>query len=193
MPGDVTVAAGSLKIARSGSITSGTFGQGAGGGVSVSVAGELTIDGAMSRSPTGTIIPTGIISQANKGNTGNAGGVSVNAGSVSIINTGIISGGTSGVGNGGSVSVNVLGSLTIDGAMTPGSFTGIISQANLGSTGNAGPISVAAGTISLANQGQISSLTLGNRQRRSNNDHGRHFVDCQQRSNRERSRNRIIW
>src|SRR5205085_107855 len=56
--GDVTVAAGSLKIARSGSITSSTSGQGAGGGVSVSVAGELAIDGAMSRSPTGMVIPT---------------------------------------------------------------------------------------------------------------------------------------
>jgi filamentous hemagglutinin family protein len=155
--GGVTVAAGSLKIARSGRITSSTSGRGAGGGVSVSVAGELTIDGTM----TAPGSPTGIISQANQGNTGNAGSISVSAGSVSIINSGMISGGTFGLGNGGSVSVNVLGSLTIDGAMTPGSFTGINSQANRGSTGNAGAISIIAGSISLANQGQISGLSFG--------------------------------
>src|SRR5262249_35497719 len=126
--------------------------------VSVKVAGGLTIDGA-----TTPDLATGVFSQANKGSTGNAGSVSVNAGSISIVNSGTISSGTFGPGNGGSVSVNVGGVLTIDGAMMRDISTGIASQANRGSTGSAGPISVSAGSISLANFGQISSLTFGPR------------------------------
>jgi filamentous hemagglutinin family protein len=145
--GNTTVAAGSLKIASSGEITTSTSGRGAGGSLSVSVAGELTIDGTLGPS-------TGIFSQANKGSTGNAGTVSVSAGSISIVNSGTIAGVTGGAGTGGSVSVNVAGGLTIDGAL-------ISSQSNIGSTGNAGLISVTAGTISLANLGRISSTTLG--------------------------------
>jgi large exoprotein involved in heme utilization and adhesion len=154
--GAVRITAGSLKIASSGEITSGTSGRGASGSVSVSVAGELAIDGAMTLANA----TTGIFSQANGGSTGDAGEVSVNAGSIFIINSGTISSGTFGRGNGGSVSVNVAGRLAIDGAMTPVSFTGISSQANRGSIGNAGPISITAGSVSLAHGGEISSTTF---------------------------------
>jgi filamentous hemagglutinin family protein len=165
--GDVTVTAGSITIAGgacaigggtcSGQISSSAFGRGNSGSVSVGVAGGLTIDGAMT--PSNFI--TGITSQ---GSTGNAGTVAVNGGSISIVNSGTISSETFGPGDGGSVSVNVAGALTIDGAMTPGSFTGISSQANRGSSGNAGTVSVSAGGISLANFGRISSLTFGPQQ-----------------------------
>ena len=103
---------------------------------------------------------TGIGSQANPGSTGNAGTVSVSAGTLSITNSGLISSSTSASGNGGSVTVSVAGGLTIDGAMTP-FFTGITSQANPGSTGNAGTVSISAGTLSITNGGEISSSTFG--------------------------------
>ena len=142
--GGVTVMAGSLKIASSGEITASTFGRGASGSVSVSVAGELAIDGAATRPG----LFTGIFSQANQGSAGNAGRVSVDAGSISIVNNGTISGSTSGSGNGGSVAVSA----------------NSISLANLGKilsttsgTGSAGQISVAAGILSIASNGQIQS------------------------------------
>ena len=119
------------------------------------VAGRLTIDGAMTPG-----FFTGIGSQANPGSTGNAGTVSVSAGTLSITNSGLISSSTSASGNGGSVTVSVAGGLTIDGAMTP-FFTGITSQANPGSTGNAGTVSISAGTLSITNGGEISSSTFG--------------------------------
>jgi large exoprotein involved in heme utilization and adhesion len=153
--GTVSVSAGSLSIDNSGAISSSTLGPGSSGSVLVSVAGGLTIDGTMTP---GSF--TGITSQASRGSTGNAGTVSVNAGSLSIDNSGEISSGTFGPGTSGSVLVNVAGRLTIDGTMTPGSFTGINSQANAGSTGNAGSVTVAAGGLSI-NSGQISSSTAG--------------------------------
>jgi filamentous hemagglutinin family protein len=153
--GRVTVGAGSISIAGLGEISSSTFGAGSGGTVSINVAGGLTIDGMTAPGP-----GTGILSQANSRSAGNAGTVNVSAGSITIANSGGISGGTFGPGNGGSVSVKAVSGLTIDGALTPGFFTGINSQANQGSTGNAGPINISAGGISLANQGMISSLTF---------------------------------
>jgi filamentous hemagglutinin family protein len=155
--GKVTVSAGTLSIV-SGTISSSTFTSGNGGSISVNVAGGLTIDGAMTPgSPTGT----GIISQAN-GSIGNAGSVAVSAGTLSIVNTGEISSSTFGSGDSGNVLVNVAGGLTIDGTKTPpGSFTGISSQTNPGSMGNAGTVSVSAGAISIVSAGEISSVTFG--------------------------------
>jgi filamentous hemagglutinin family protein len=154
--GDVIVSAGTLTIVNNGEIASGTFGSGNGGSVSVNVAGQLTID-AISASGF-----TGIAVQANRGSTGDAGSVVVNAGTLAILNSGVISSNTFGSGNGGSVSVNVAGQLTIDAisANTNLGLTGISSQANLGSTGNAGSVTVTAGSLSIVNNGVISALTL---------------------------------
>ncbi|MBV8736321.1 MAG: filamentous hemagglutinin N-terminal domain-containing protein [Alphaproteobacteria bacterium] len=154
--GDIAISANNVSIGGSGQISSSSFVKGDSGNVSVNVAQSLTIDGAMTPG-----VATGIFSQANRGSTGNAGSVSVNAGSLSILDSGTISTGTFGPGQGGKLSVTVGGGLTIDGVMTPGLPTGIFSQANQGSTGNAGPITVSADGISLANQGQISSQTFG--------------------------------
>ena len=151
--GNVIATANNVRIANSGQITSSTFAGGDSGNASIKVADGLTIDGSG--------LTTGIFSQANPGSRGNAGTVSVSAGSLSIINNGQIAVGTFGPGNGGSISVDVAGGLAIDGAMAPGLFTGIASQANQVNTGNAGPIRISAGSLSVANQGKISSTTLG--------------------------------
>ena len=88
------------------------------------------------------------------GSTGNAGTVSVSAGSISLVNAGEITGGTNGRGNGGSVFVSAAGGLRIDGAL-------ITSEAHSASTGNAGPLTVTAGSASIVNNGLISSAALG--------------------------------
>jgi large exoprotein involved in heme utilization and adhesion len=88
--------------------------------------------------------------------------VIVSAGTLTILGNGEIQSLTFGSGNGGSVSVNVTGQLTIDAASANTNFlTGISAQANAGSIGNAGDISVTAGAVSIANGGAISSGALG--------------------------------
>jgi filamentous hemagglutinin family protein len=148
--GNVAVTADALTIGQSGEIQSATFGAGNSGGVTIDVFGMLSVNG------TGASSPTGIFGDTD--GPGNAGTVVVSAGSIALIDTGAISSATFG-GNGGSVSVTVAGELTIDGA--PGVFTGITSAAGVGSTGNAGPVGVDAGGISLAHYGSITSDTFG--------------------------------
>jgi large exoprotein involved in heme utilization and adhesion len=156
--GSVTVTAGSLSIANNGGITSSTSGSGHGGSVSVNVAGQLTIDGKS----TNPGLLTGISANVEPGTSGRAGNVIVSAGELSIINNGQITSSTYGSGGGGSVSVNVAGQLTIDGTSGNSDFpTGISAQAAPGSTGNTGTVKVAAGALSIINNGAITSSTFG--------------------------------
>jgi filamentous hemagglutinin family protein len=149
--GNVSVTAGTLSIASNSEIAAGTFGSGNGGNISVKVAGQLTLDGSGASAPS----QASITSQADPGSLGNAGNVTVTAGALSIISRGVISSSTSGAGKSGNISVTVDGQLTIDGALSANSLTGITAEANPGSTGNAGAVSVSAGMISIANGGRF--------------------------------------
>ncbi len=155
--GIVIVKAGSLDIAG-GQISSGLLAafNGApasrgrhGGKVTVDVSGLLTI-----------LNSGGIFAQANQGSTGAGGDVSVAAGSLAIDNGGVVSAMTFGSGDAGSVAVAVAGRLTINGAGAT-ALTGIAAQANPGSTGAGGDVSVTAGALSIANYGEIAGSTFG--------------------------------
>jgi filamentous hemagglutinin family protein len=155
--GSVLAMAGNLTLLGNGVISAATFGPGNGGNVSIAVSGKLTIDGT-SGNPA---IATGISSQAGARSMGNAGSVTISAGRLSIVNNGEISSLTFGPGNGGSVTV-VVGGLSIDGTGgNPVFLTGISSRANPGSRGQAGEVAVTAGTLSIVNNGEISSGTFG--------------------------------
>ena len=149
---------GSLAIVNNGQISDATFGSGDAGSITVGVAGRLSIDGT-GENP---LFRTGITSEAIRGSTGNAGGVIVSAGSLSIVNNGTIETDTQGTGSGnaGSVSVNIAGALTIDG-IYQSRFTGISSSSTEGSNGNAGDLKISAGTLSIANGSAISTNTDG--------------------------------
>jgi large exoprotein involved in heme utilization and adhesion len=154
--GDVGVTAGALLITASGEISSGTFGPGKGGSVFVSVAGQLTINGAGSE---GDAL-TGITSQADPGSVGSAGDVRVTAGTLVIVDGGVIGSSTFGAGRGGNVIVDVVGQLTINGAGS-NLFTGISSGAGPNSSGDAGEVRVKAGGLTIVRNGEIESGTFG--------------------------------
>jgi filamentous hemagglutinin family protein len=142
--GSVVVSAGSLMLANGGQILDRTLASGDAGSILVTVSDQLTIDSS-----------AGIFSQARPGSTGNAGTVAVTVGSVSILNSGAISGSTFASGNAGSIKITASGRLTID------SSGGIFSQANSGSSGAAGTVMVTAGSLSIVNNGSISTQNFG--------------------------------
>ncbi|KFB72974.1 MAG: hypothetical protein AW09_001810 [Candidatus Accumulibacter phosphatis] len=145
--GSVEVSAtGNIFLVNRGSISSSTSSFGDAGTVKVSAGGMAAASGA------------GIFSQAEDG-TGNAGNVDVSVtGKLSIDPGGVISSTTFSYGNAGMVRVRA-GSISIDG-LESDNATGIISNANRGSTGNAGGVEVSAsGDLSLVNGGKVSSNT----------------------------------
>jgi large exoprotein involved in heme utilization and adhesion len=156
--GSVTIRAKALTIARNGEIASNTFGAGNGGSVSVSVAGQLTIDADSAD----TRFLTGIDAQANAGSSGNAGAVRVSAGSLTSLAGGEISsralgaanGDPASTGNAGTVGVNVTGLLSIDGSA-------IATSTEPGTSGSAGSVTVTAGQIMIASGAEIASTTAG--------------------------------
>jgi filamentous hemagglutinin family protein len=157
--GDVIVSAsGPLTINSGASLGTLAFADGNAGNVSVTATGPLTID--MSVGAVASIFQ-GIASQTQ--GTGNAGGVAVTAGTLSIVTNGEIESGTNASGNSGSVTVAVSGQLRIDGSggipVPAAGPTGIFSQA-VGGNGAAGTLSVTTGALSIVNNGEISSGTF---------------------------------
>ena len=149
--GSVSVTADTLEIGAQGNISTSTSAAGNAGDVSVD-ATEVRISG------NGAAGFTGIASQANVGSTGNGGSVSVTADTLEIGTQGDISTSTFAAGKAGNVSVDAT-RLYISGNGAAG-FTGIASQANVGSTGNGGSVSVTADTLEIGAQGNISTSTF---------------------------------
>jgi filamentous hemagglutinin family protein len=167
--GSVIVSARDLIILNNGQISSSTTSGSSGNGGNVLVtAGHLTIDASASDPTLVGIVrgsvppeapppspPTGIVAVTQ--GVGHAGKISVNAGSLSILNGGTISSSTSGSGKGGDVTVNVGGLLSIDGSnANPLLATGIAAVSSP-STGNAGSLEVGAGGLDILGKGSIST------------------------------------
>lgn len=146
---DVT---GSLSISNKAFITSATYGSADAGSIRIH-AGSISIDGQG--------ITTGIFSTAEPYSEGHGGNIEVTvANQLAISNAGVISSGTYSVGNAGSTVVKA-GSIAIDGGGSALPLTGISSQSEIDSGGNAGSVEViAAAGLSVRNGGQISSSTF---------------------------------
>ena len=152
--GNMAVNAGALTLARGGSITTDTSGPGDAGDVALDVGGPLAIDGANK----GEFI-NGVSSEAAVNVPGSAGSVRVNAGSVSVVNDGFINSNTRGAGAGGSVLVTTPGPLLLDGA--GGGFTEIAASALGTRSGNAGAVTIDAGSVRIQGGARIASATAG--------------------------------
>jgi len=116
-------------------------------------AGSLLVDGTMNP---GSLTAIGSVTAGP----GRAADVAVAAGDLTILANGEIVSITTGTGNAGNVAVSAFGAASIDGSSAIFQ-TGILSQANPGSRGNAGSVQVNAGSLSLVNAGQISASTIG--------------------------------
>ena len=187
----MTVTANTLSIASNGAISSGTFAAGKGGSVSISVAGQLTIDATSADLD----FLTGISVSANPGSIGNAGNLTITAGALSMVNGGeilsstlgafdnlpastgnagqiTVYAGTLSIANSGGIESNTFGhgkggniSVMVDGQLTIDGMgvanTGIAADSLAGSSGDAGDVTVKVGTLSIINGGGIVSSALG--------------------------------
>jgi large exoprotein involved in heme utilization and adhesion len=139
--GPVDINAGSLVT------VSDPINRGSGGSVFVT-AGAMTMDAVS------------VVNADNFG-VGTGGSVTINAGTLSISNGSSISSSTAAAGAAGTVSVLVNGQLSIDGAVSSLLHSAIFSNAFIGSSGNAGQVSVTADSLSITNGGRIGSNTIG--------------------------------
>ncbi|CAK0747529.1 conserved hypothetical protein [Gammaproteobacteria bacterium] len=136
---------GEMQVLNGGKVLSITMSSGDAGTVTIT-AGNLTIDKGLTTS-------TGISSSAVSGSTGKAGGVVVNiSGKMLVLNGGKVTSRTDASGDAGTVSVTA-GSIIIDSGF-------ISSDANKGSTGKAGDVVVnVGGKMQILNGGEVASNT----------------------------------
>ena len=154
--GGVTITTGSLTLTNGGRVSASTFGLGNAGSVNITATDTITFDGQDSRG-----FASGATSQVNPGALGDAGGVTITTGSLTLTNGGRVSASTFGLGNAGSVNITATDTITFDGETSFGFASGAFSGVFPGAVGNAGNVNITTGSLSLTNGGEVSASTLG--------------------------------
>ncbi len=154
--GGVTITTSSLNLTNGGRVDASTLGQGNAGSVNITASDTITIDGE----DLGGIL-SGATSAVASEAVGNAGGVTITTGSLTLTNGGRIVAGTSGEGNGGSVNITASDTIIFDGEGLSGSNSGATSAVVSGAEGDAGDVTITTGSLSLTNGGRVDASTGG--------------------------------
>ncbi|MEM9271569.1 MAG: S-layer family protein [Cyanobacteria bacterium P01_F01_bin.143] len=154
--GGITITTGSLSLTKGGIVSASTFGQGNAGSVNITASDTLTFDGEDSDG-----FPSGVTSAVGSEAVGDAGGINITTGSLSLTNGGRVSASTLGQGNAGSVNITATDTITFDGEALEGFPSGVTSQVNSGAEGNAGGVTINTGSLILTKGGRVDSSTFG--------------------------------
>ncbi|BDA72637.1 hypothetical protein CAL7716_068030 [Calothrix sp. PCC 7716] len=154
--GNIAINAGSLNLSDKAVISSGTFGTGNAGNIFIQVNDLVALD------------DSGILSNVGDGAVGNGGNINIKSGSLSLVNSSIISAQvnaatanfTGGKGNGGNINIDVTGKVTFAQAQ-PGFNNGIVNAVGAGAVGNGGNVTINADVLEITGGSQIQGSTRG--------------------------------
>jgi filamentous hemagglutinin family protein len=155
--GNITINAGSASLRDGAQLQSLTFGQGNAGNVTVTAKDAVSLASSAS-----------ILSTVETGGVGKGGNISIDAGSLSLrdgaqlvaITRGASATQPAGKGDAGNVTVKVSGAVDIAGTKD-GFSSGINSLVQTGTVGNAGNITIDAGSVSLQDGATLVASTAG--------------------------------
>jgi filamentous hemagglutinin family protein len=145
-----------LTLTQGGAIIASTFGRGNAGQIKVTASDTISADGEGEDG-----FSSGIFSTVNEKAVGDAGGVEIATGNLSLANGGQIDASTFGQGNAGGIKITATDTISADGESPNGFTSGIFSAVNEKALGNAGGIEIATGNLTLTNGSAISSSTFG--------------------------------
>ncbi len=120
-------------------------------------AGDININATDNVAVNDSVISNRVASEA----VGNAGGVTLTTGSLTLTNGGRVSASTWGEGNAGLVEITASDTITIDGEGSQGFPSGATSQVGPDAEGDAGGVTIDTGSLSLNNGGRVSASTFG--------------------------------
>ncbi|MBW4433114.1 MAG: S-layer family protein [Pelatocladus maniniholoensis HA4357-MV3] len=156
--GGIQINAKDISLTDGGQIDASTNGIGNAGRVIINSTGNISASGESNKG-----FFSGIFSQVNSTQKGDAGGIEISTKDLSLTDGGQIDASTFGKGNAGSVIINATGNISASGESNNGQLrSGIFSQVNSTAEGNAGGIQINAKDISLTDGGQIDASTFGN-------------------------------
>ncbi|NEQ24440.1 MAG: filamentous hemagglutinin N-terminal domain-containing protein, partial [Microcoleus sp. SIO2G3] len=143
--GSILIDAESLFLSDGGQISTSTFGTGSAGLVFVDASNSVSLS-----------TDTSMFSRVEFGATGDAGGILIGTGSLSLTDRAQIDSSTYGMGTAGAVVVEADGAV----ALANGSY--IFSNVESGGLGNAGLIDISAESLSLLSGSQVQTIVRGN-------------------------------
>ena len=154
--GGVTITTGNLNLTNGGQVSTTTLGRGNAGTVEITASDSITFDGENSGGD-----PSAATSQVAPDAVGNAGGVTITTGSLTLTNGGRVDASTFGQGNAGSIEITASDTITIDGENSEGLASGAISVVASSAVGDAGGVTITTGSLNLTNGGQVSASIEG--------------------------------
>lgn len=147
--------------ANSGQALAATFAGGDAGNLTVIAKDSVELIGTEGIGTTKQFI-NGLFSQVKSGAIGNGGQLTIETGKLTVKDGAQISTATFGAGNGGNLTIRALESVELIGRTLNSDFaSGVFSQADIGSTGNAGNITINTKHLILRDGANISTSTFG--------------------------------
>jgi len=159
--GNISLTGGTLSVRNNASIAATTTGSGTGGSIGIATTGDVAVNAGSqilsSSDVTGASSP---VTATGVGQSGDAGAVTINAGTLTLSRGGSIRSLTLASGNAGKIVLKVEDAFTINGADGRDFLTGVDSEAARGSSSSAGVTQVKVGSVSVF-QGVTFSNTQG--------------------------------
>ena len=154
--GNIGINTVSLTVTNGAELASSTLGQGDAGNVSITVHDIATFDGV---DPNG--IASGAGSTVGPNAVGNGGTLTLETGSLTLLNGAQLTSSTFGQGNAGNLSITVRDSATLDGRGRNGGSSFVGSTVNSGAVGKGGTLNLSADSLTVTNGALLSTSSFG--------------------------------
>ncbi|MEH2183925.1 two-partner secretion domain-containing protein [Nostoc sp.] len=155
--GGVEINTASFLLKDGARLSTTTYGDGNGGTVKINATDSVVIQGESKRQER----LSGIESVVAGGALGDAGGVEINTASFLLKDGARLDTTTYGTGNGGTVKIDAKDSVVIQGESQKGLFSGVLSLAAGGASGNAGEVEINTASFLLKDGNRLSTTTFG--------------------------------
>jgi filamentous hemagglutinin family protein len=147
--GDINITTGSLSLTSGAEVVSKTSGRGNAGSVNINARNTVSFDGSTVYN---TVDPIGI---------GNADGINITTGSLSLTSGAHVNSNTSGRGNAGSVNINARDTVSIDDSSVFNTLGIEFNTLERRDVGKVGDINITTGSLSLTSGAEVVSVTYG--------------------------------
>ncbi|NEQ72199.1 MAG: CHAT domain-containing protein [Okeania sp. SIO2C9] len=153
----ISISTGSLKVTNGAQISTSTRGQGDAGKINITAEDSVVFDRENEFGLPGTAF-----SQVRQGAKGNAGGVTIETGSLTVTNGALISASTRGQGDAGSINITAEETVVFDGSIQEPFIiiSGAYSTVEGTAEGDAGGVIITTGSLEVTNGAQISASTF---------------------------------
>ncbi|HIK29646.1 MAG: DVUA0089 family protein [Oscillatoriaceae bacterium SKW80] len=154
--GDVRINTRNINFLEGGKIILGTYNRGNTGRVVINAEETVRLDGELEAEGSRIF---NIVAGASS--VGNAGGIEINTGSLSVTNGAALNTNTYGKGNAGNIEINARESVILDGRSSTGLGSSLLSRVRGRGVGNAGNININTRFFSMSNGTQLFNRTEG--------------------------------